>query len=344
MTRRRTARLVAAVALLSLAPGAVRAQPQPSAPGPSTPAASGVSAQPGDRGGDAWHFDDDDQVKEPPLTEVLRPQLVDIVAFPIVVVLALVGFFRKSERLKVITLVVTLIYLGFIRSQMYSVVNIFGLMSMNLPIFKHSIFMYLFWAVTLGTTILWGRLYCGRLCAFGALTQLMDKVVPAKWRVTVPPKLEQNAFYVKYALLAFVIAYYMATHDILIYRYVEPFWMFTRQGSVVMWTGLAALLLATIFVRNLYCRFICPVGTFLGVISSVTTIFRIKRWAECKTCKICERTCEWGAIQGPRIVRSECVRCDDCERLYMDQQKCVHWIVIRKKSEVLARQAAAIKA
>ena len=40
-------------------------------------------------------------------------------------------------------------------------------------------------------------------------------------------------------------------------------------------------------------------------------------------------------------MRSECVRCDDCERLYMDQQKCVHWIVIRRKSDVLARQAAA---
>ena len=26
-----------------------------------------------------------------------------------------------------------------------------------------------------------------------------------------------------------------------------------------------------------------------------------------------------------------CVRCDDCERLYHDQQKCVHWIVLRKK-------------
>ena len=25
-----------------------------------------------------------------------------------------------------------------------------------------------------------------------------------------------------------------------------------------------------------------------------------------------------------------CVRCNDCERLYDDQQKCVHWIVLRK--------------
>jgi hypothetical protein len=48
-----------------------------------------------------------------------------------------------------------------------------------------------------------------------------------------------------------------------------------------------------------------------------------------------------GAIEGPKIIMSECVRCDDCERLYMDQQKCPHWIIIRRKSELMARQSAA---
>jgi polyferredoxin len=106
--------------------------------------------------------------------------------------------------------------------------------------------------------------------------------------------------------------------------------MFGFHGSALMWSLLAALLVATIFVRNLYCRFLCPVGAALGVISSVTTVFSIKRWKECNTCKICEKACEWGAIQGPKIVKSECVRCDDCERLYADTKKCPHWIILLK--------------
>jgi hypothetical protein len=72
-------------------------------------------------------------------------------------------------------------------------------------------------------------------------------------------------------------------------------------------------------------------------------VFRIKRWSECKTCKICEKTCEWGAIRGPVIVKSECVRCDDCERLYMDTKKCPHWIIIIRKQDkavAMARQSA----
>jgi polyferredoxin len=109
--------------------------------------------------------------------------------------------------------------------------------------------------------------------------------------------------------------------------------MFSLFGTTAMWIGLAGLLIATVFVRNMYCRFLCPVGATLGIISSLTTVFRIRRWSECKTCKICEKTCQWGAIRGPRIVRSECVRCDDCERLYLDQQKCPHWIILRRRSD-----------
>ncbi|MBI3493415.1 MAG: 4Fe-4S binding protein, partial [Acidobacteria bacterium] len=105
-------------------------------------------------------------------------------------------------------------------------------------------------------------------------------------------------------------------------------------GTTTMWIGLAVLLVATVFVRNLYCRFLCPVGALLGVISTLT-VFKIKRWSECNTCKICEKTREWGAIRGPVIVKTECVRCDDCERLYFDQQKCPHWIILRRKSDKL---------
>jgi polyferredoxin len=290
---------------------------------------------------DAWNFaEEKDDV--PTWRQVVGAQAVDLVLFPAFLGLALVGFFRKSVRLKYVTLAASVIYLGIFRSQLFSIVNVFGLITWNLPIFKYSLAWYLFATFTLASTVLWGRLYCGRICAYGALTQLLDTVVPAKLRREPPAWLEQRAGYVKYGLLAATVVYFLATRDISIYRYVEPFWMFTGHGTTVMWSGLAILLLATVFVRNLYCRFLCPVGAFLGLLSSLT-VFRIKRWSECKSCKICEKTCEWGAIRGPRIVKSECVRCDDCERLYLDTQKCPHWIIILRKQDkavAMARQSA----
>jgi len=79
------------------------------------------------------------------------------------------------------------------------------------------------------------------------------------------------------------------------------------------------------------------VGATLGILSKLT-IFRTKRWSERNTCKIC--ACEWGAIRGPQIVLTECVRCDDCERLYEDTKKCPHHLILIRKADILARRAA----
>jgi NosR/NirI family nitrous oxide reductase transcriptional regulator len=279
---------------------------------------------------DAWNFEEDEAA--PTWTDDLKDQALDLTLLGAFATLALVGFFRKSEVLKWITMGAAVIYLGFARSQLITIVNIFALTEWNLPVFRHNMTWYLFATFTVVTTVLWGRLYCGRVCAFGALTQLLDKIVPASLRFDVPRRIEKRAAYIKYGLLAGTVLYFVVTKDISIYRYVEPFWMFSLGATPAMWAGLMVLLLATVFVRNLYCRFLCPVGAFLGLLSNLT-VFRIKRWSECKTCKICEKTCEWGAIRGPKIIASECVRCDDCERLYMDQQKCPHWLIIRKKAQ-----------
>jgi polyferredoxin len=278
---------------------------------------------------DTWQFADEDEVV-PTWADDIKAQAPELAMFTAFATLALVSFFRKSERLKWITMGASVVYLGFVRSQLITVVNIFALTKWNLPSFRQNLPWYLFAIFTVVTTVLWGRLYCGRICAFGSMTQLLDKIVPAKLRFEVPRRLEQRASMIKYVLLGAVVLYFLITKDILIYRYVEPFWMFSRQASTGMWIGLGVLLIATIFVRNLYCRFLCPVGAFLGLLSNLT-VFRIKRWSECNTCKICEKACEWGAIRGPKIIASECVRCDDCERLYADTKKCPHWLILLKK-------------
>ncbi len=273
--------------------------------------------------------------------EVLAPQAIDLAMLVLFTGVALASFFLKSKRLKYVALVFAVGYMGFMKSHLISVVDIFGVLAGDLPVAKYNISYYIFGVFVLVSTVLWGRLYCGRICAFGALTQLMDAVVPAKLRVDVPTRIEQRAAWIKYAMLVFVVAYFLVTRNLLVYQYVEPFWMFSLFGTTTMWIGLGVLLVATVFVRNLYCRFLCPVGAMLGVISTLT-VFKIKRWSECRTCKICEKTCEWGAIRGPVIVKTECVRCDDCERLYMDQKKCPHWLIQLKVRPSAAKSAPAV--
>ena len=258
-----------------------------------------------------------------------RDTITDIAGLAVILGLALVSFFKKSERLKIATLVIVVGYLGFYKASLVSIVDIFGAIQWSLPGFSIAVAYYALIGFTVVSTVLWGRFYCGRICAFGALTQLLDRIVPARYQVELPPWLDRRAAYVKYGILGAAILYVVGTGDTLVYRYIEPFWMFTLSGNAIMWTLLAMLLLATIFVRNLYCRYLCAVGAGLGLLSFLT-VFRIKRWKECQTCKVCEKACEWGAIDGPRILVTECVRCDDCERLYADESKCPHWLILKK--------------
>jgi polyferredoxin len=314
----------------------VAQEPPAAAAAPGTSAVT--AAQPPAAGADPWGFDDDQQQET--WADILRPQLVDIGLTTALIGFALFSFSRRSKPLKYATLAFTVVYLGFVKSTMISVTDIFRVVDLNLPTFKYSISWYIFASFTVVSTVVWGRLYCGRLCAFGAFTQWLDAIVPKQLRRDPPVWLERRAGYIKYGLLVAVVGYYIATRHTNVYRYVEPFWMFSRSADPLLWAMLGVLLVSTLVVRNLYCRFLCPVGAMLGVISQVTTILPIKRWSECKTCKICEKACDWGAIQGPKIVKSECVRCDDCERIYDDKKKCVHWLIIVKK-ETLAAKAAA---
>ena len=281
---------------------------------------------------DPWGFD------ETPVetwADILGPQYLDLALLIAFMALAIYSFRRKSVPLKFLTFAAAIGYMGFAKSYLISITNIFSIVDWNWPVVKYNLAWYLFFGFTVVSTILWGRLYCGRVCAYGALTQTLDAVIPRRWRVDVPRPIERRAAWIKFGILFAVLAYYVVTHDVLIYQYVEPFWMFGLAGSTMLWVLLGALLVATVFVRNLYCRFLCPVGASLGLLSYLT-VFRIKRWSECSTCRICQKACEWGAIDGPKILVTECVRCDDCERLYADTRVCPHWRIIEYNNRKVA--------
>ena len=289
-----------------------------------------------------WDFGEDEE-DVPSWSDDIRAQAVDLAAVSAFLAFAFVSFFRKSVALKYVALVGAVGFLGFYKSQLVSIDNVFSLLGGNLPLFRHNLAWYLFVGVAVVSTVLWGRVYCGRLCAFGAFTQLLDRVAPRRWQIKIPRAVERRASLIKYGILLFAIAYFLVTRDPLIYPYIEPFWMFSFHATTPLWIALAVLLVVSLFVRNAYCRFLCPVGAALGVLSKLT-VFRIKRWSECQHCRICEKACEWGAIRGPQIVLTECVRCDDCERLYEDTKKCPHHLIIIRKSEIMARRSAAAPA
>ena len=95
-----------------------------------------------------WTLEDEDEEQAPTWAEDVRAQALDIGAVAAFSVLAFVSFFRKSVALKYVTLVVAVGYLGFYKSQLVSIVNVFGLFGGSLPIFRYNLAWYLLVAIT----------------------------------------------------------------------------------------------------------------------------------------------------------------------------------------------------
>lgn len=240
---------------------------------------------------------------------------------PLLLVFALVmaAFLRKDARLRWLTLSVTLIYLGFINGGFLSVSHITNTIKLGPSMIFSDLPLLMIVVFTLITTLIWGRVFCSSLCPFGALQDILTRVVPRRWQRTVPAFIHDRALYLKYAILALIIIMALVQSDISIFQYFEPFGtLFFYSTSIVLWTILILILLASAVVKRFYCRYACPLGAALGVLSLVS-LRRIRRVPQCTVCKVCEHACPTGAIRTHQIDFKECVRCDVCESKLLEK-------------------------
>jgi len=220
---------------------------------------------------------------------------------------------RKSATIRWITLAYTLGYLGFYDSGFLSISHITSGIKVGPSMYLNDAPLLLLIVFTLVTTLLWGRIFCSSLCPFGALQDIITKLVPRRFQYHVPQGVHDRAIYIKYGILALILVMTFVASDIIIFQYFEPFGtVFFWSQQVLLWAIALGFLLASTFIKRFYCRYACPLGAALGVISMISP-YRIKRVAQCDVCKVCEHACPTGAIRGPNIDFKECVRCDLCE-------------------------------
>ncbi len=244
------------------------------------------------------------------LTEIHWTRVV-----PLLILFALVmyAFLRKSTGVRWVALAYTLVYLGFVDGGFLSISHITSGLKVGPSVYLNDLPLLLVVGFTTATTLLWGRVFCGFLCPFGALQDFLERVVPNRFQVKIPQRIHDRALYIKYGILALIVALALARSDGSLYQYFEPFGtVFFLSTSVLLWVIASGFLVASAIVPRFYCRYVCPLGAAIGL-ASFLTLFRIKRVDACKICKVCEHSCPTGAIRGPKIDFKECVRCDICE-------------------------------
>ena len=100
---------------------------------------------------DPWGFEE-----EPVETwsDLLSAQAVDLLPLIAFLLLAYVSFHRKSVRLKYVTLAVSVLYMGFAKSNLLSITDVFRVVDWSFPPFQHNIAWYLFAGFTVVSTVL----------------------------------------------------------------------------------------------------------------------------------------------------------------------------------------------
>jgi Na+-translocating ferredoxin:NAD+ oxidoreductase RnfG subunit/NAD-dependent dihydropyrimidine dehydrogenase PreA subunit len=284
------------------------ADPSP-APGPPIPLASGSGPPPFDLSLLDLAEDEEESVLHRTLARTSWSRLGLIGGLLLLVTAA---FAAKRRGLRRVTLVATVVVLGFTGSFL-SVSHVISAIRVGPSAFLNDLPLLLLALFTIVTTLLWGRVFCGFLCPFGALQDALERIVPRRFRREPSPAFHRQAYLAKYGILGAVLAPSLLGSDLSLFQYFEPFGtVFFLSPSLLLWAIALAILAASAVVPRFYCRYACPLGAALAVGSTLSP-FRIRRVEQCGLCTVCERRCPTGAIRRERVDFRECVRCNVCE-------------------------------
>lgn len=168
----------------------------------------------------------------------------------------------------------------------------------------------LFFLLPLVAALLVGRVFCAGVCPLGAIQDLVV-LKPLQ----LPLAVDRWGGLFKYVYLVAAIwfaAQPAAARDFIICRF-DPFVGFFRlSGPAWMFVLGGGLLLLGTFVGRPYCRFLCPYGGLLAVVSR----FALKPVQitpdEELDCGLCAESCPFGAIRNLRADRGTCLACARC--------------------------------
>lgn len=156
-----------------------------------------------------------------------------------------------------------------------------------------------------GSAVVSGRLFCGWICPFGTIQDIVNIISRAYSRSR--DFLVRDRPYTKYVVLAVVLAISLQVSGILNFSLSRFPYTFSYMPIVL---GLA--LLASAFVSRLWCRFLCPLGAVISPLNKISPI-ALKINEDCVDCSLCKKPCVM--VNDDKRVNpdsTDCTRCIEC--------------------------------
>ena len=178
--------------------------------------------------------------------------------------------------------------------------------------------------------LLFGRFICGFLCPFGLIQELLYKIKTPKLKKN---KVTKILSYLKYVILVFfvvIVPVLYAFKDRAIpafCKYICPAGTLegalgllsnkvneselARLGPLFTWKFLllVSIVVGSIFIFRLFCRFLCPLGAIYGLFNHFS-VFGIKlEKNKCTDCGLCVSKCK---VDIRHVNDHECINCGEC--------------------------------
>jgi len=155
----------------------------------------------------------------------------------------------------------------------------------------------------IAVTIIVGRTFCGTICPVGSLQELAYNVPVKKYLIRQSRILELIRFIV--FLAAVIAAIYLI--DLMAFTGLYDLFSLTVSAGLVTAAG---LILVSVFLYRPVCRILCPFGVLFSLPAGFS-LLRLRRTADCITCRKCEKACPAG-VAGQDAPKRECYLCARC--------------------------------
>lgn len=183
-------------------------------------------------------------------------------------------------------------------------------------------------------TIVVGRFFCGYLCAFGALGDILYQLGDAICKLLhikrkpLPDKLENILRKIKYVVLvAILIACAAGVSSVI--SAGSPWTAFGRlmnlqvlQMGVLGTILLALIAVGMIWKERFFCEFLCPLGAIFSLLPIMPWANHRKDPKVCNGCQTCKRNCPVNIMPPDEgELSGECIACGRCK--HVCPQHCV---------------------
>jgi len=186
-------------------------------------------------------------------------------------------------------------------------------------------------AVLLGSLI-FKKSFCGFICPVGLISEwiwklsckVFGKKVSAPWGWRIPEWIDYPLRSLKYLLLAFFVYAILIKMDSAAlgafihspYNKVADIKMllFFTEMSQFTFGVILLLAVASLFISNFWCRYLCPYGALLGALGLLSPVKIRRNSSTCTDCLACTRVCPaMIKVHKEGVVRSdECINCLAC--------------------------------